>query len=65
MESFLLVCSRNVSSYCDKILHLTLKFLSYDPDFADNMAEGDTDDEINEDDKDEYGVFCMPCEFLV
>ncbi|KAK1382847.1 Cullin-associated NEDD8-dissociated protein 1 [Heracleum sosnowskyi] len=57
MESFLLVCSRDVSSYCEEILHLTLKLLSYDPDFDDNMEE-DTEDEIyqeEEDDESNYG----------
>ncbi|KAK6159683.1 hypothetical protein DH2020_003064 [Rehmannia glutinosa] len=33
-----------LSSYCDQILHLTLEFLSHDPNFTDNMEE-DTDDE--------------------
>ncbi|KAK1400438.1 hypothetical protein POM88_000043 [Heracleum sosnowskyi] len=55
MESFLLVCSRDVSSYCEEILHLTLKFLSYDPDFDDNMEE-DTEDEIYQEEEDEHGV---------
>ncbi|KAK1400436.1 hypothetical protein POM88_000041 [Heracleum sosnowskyi] len=53
MESFLLVCSRDVSSYCEEILHLTLKFLSYDPDFDDNMEE-DIEDEIYQEEEDEF-----------
>ncbi|KAK1355561.1 Cullin-associated NEDD8-dissociated protein 1-like [Heracleum sosnowskyi] len=48
MESF----SRDVSSYCEEILHLTLKFLSYDPDFDDNMEE-DTKDEIYQEEEDD------------
>lgn len=44
LESFLLRCPRDISSYCDQILHLTLEFLSHDPNFTDNMEE-DTDDE--------------------
>ncbi|KAK1400551.1 hypothetical protein POM88_000156 [Heracleum sosnowskyi] len=65
MESFLLVCSRDVSSYCEEILHLTLKFLSYDPDFDDNMEE-DTEDEIYQEEEDEYrwsdgGFIPTPC----
>ena len=53
LESFLLRCPRDISSYCDEILHLTLEFLSYDPNFTDNMEE-DTDDESHEEEEDEY-----------
>ncbi|KAL9241863.1 hypothetical protein vseg_015923 [Gypsophila vaccaria] len=52
LESFLLRCPRDISVYCDEILHLTLEFLSYDPNFTDNMDE-DTDDENFEDDEDD------------
>ncbi|XP_021751471.1 cullin-associated NEDD8-dissociated protein 1-like [Chenopodium quinoa] len=52
LESFLLRCPRDISAYCDEILHLTLEFLSYDPNFTDNMEE-DTDDENNEEDEDD------------
>ena len=55
LESFLLRCPRDISAYCDEILHLTLEFLSYDPNFTDNMEE-DTDDENNEEDEDEYVI---------
>lgn len=55
LESFLLRCSRDISSYCDDILHLTLEFLSYDPNFTDNMEE-DTDGESHEE-EDEYVKF--------
>ncbi|XP_042009938.1 cullin-associated NEDD8-dissociated protein 1-like isoform X2 [Salvia splendens] len=53
LESFLLRCPRDISSYCDQILHLTLEFLSHDPNFTDNMEE-DTDDEsyVEEEDDD-------------
>ncbi|GER38942.1 cullin-associated NEDD8-dissociated protein 1 [Striga asiatica] len=44
LESFLLRCPRDISFYCDQILHLSLEFLSHDPNFTDNMEE-DTDDE--------------------
>ena len=53
LESFLLRCPRDISSYCDQILHLTLDYLSYDPNFTDNMEE-DTDDESLEEEEDEY-----------
>ncbi|KAG8364032.1 hypothetical protein BUALT_Bualt19G0084000 [Buddleja alternifolia] len=43
LESFLLRCPRDIYSYCDQILHLILEFLSYDPNFTDDM-EGDADD---------------------
>ncbi|PIA55279.1 hypothetical protein AQUCO_00800179v1 [Aquilegia coerulea] len=52
LESFLLRCPRDISSYCDEILHLTLEFLSYDPNFTDNMEE-DTDDEENIEEEDD------------
>lgn len=52
LESFLLRCHRDISSYCDEILHLTLEFLSYDPNFTDNMEE-DTDDESHEEEEDD------------
>nr|GMD40784.1 cullin-associated NEDD8-dissociated protein 1 [Ipomoea batatas] len=52
LESFLLRCHRDISPYCDQILHLTLEFLSYDPNFTDNMEE-DTDDEIQEEEEDD------------
>ncbi|KAF5731795.1 cullin-associated NEDD8-dissociated protein 1 [Tripterygium wilfordii] len=52
IESFLLRCPRDISSYCDAILPLTLEYLSYDPNFTDNMEE-DTDDEVNKEEDDE------------
>lgn len=55
LESFLLRCPRDISAYCDDILHLTLEFLSYDPNFTDNMEE-DTDDENNEEEEDDQSA---------
>ncbi|PON60377.1 Coatomer beta subunit [Parasponia andersonii] len=52
LESFLLRCPKDISSYCDQILHLTLDYLSYDPNFTDNMEE-DTDDESLEEEEDD------------
>ncbi|KAK7263770.1 hypothetical protein RJT34_31367 [Clitoria ternatea] len=52
LESFLLRCPRDISVYCDEILHLTLEYLSYDPNFTDNMEE-DTDDEGHEEEEDD------------
>ncbi|KAF2294067.1 hypothetical protein GH714_007230 [Hevea brasiliensis] len=52
LESFLLRCPRDISSYCDEILHLTLEYLSYDPNFTDNMEE-DTDEESHEEEEDD------------
>ena len=52
LESFLLRCPRDIYSYCQEILHLTLEYLSYDPNFTDNMEE-DTDDESQKE-EDEY-----------
>lgn len=55
LESFLLRCPRDISVYCDEILHLTLAYLSYDPNFTDNMEE-DNDDEGHEEEEDEYAL---------
>ncbi|XP_042065121.1 cullin-associated NEDD8-dissociated protein 1-like [Salvia splendens] len=52
LESFLLRCPRDISSYCDQILHLTLEFLSHDPNFTDNMEE-DTDNESYAEEEDD------------
>ncbi|XP_058007206.1 cullin-associated NEDD8-dissociated protein 1 [Hevea brasiliensis] len=52
LESFLLRCPRDISSYCDEILHLALEYLSYDPNFTDNMEE-DTDEESHEEEEDD------------
>ncbi|XP_024967056.1 cullin-associated NEDD8-dissociated protein 1 isoform X4 [Cynara cardunculus var. scolymus] len=52
LESFLLRCPRDIFSYCNEILQLTLEYLSYDPNFTDNMEE-DTDDEIHDEDDDD------------
>ncbi|KAF2294079.1 hypothetical protein GH714_007350 [Hevea brasiliensis] len=52
LESFLLRCPMDISSYCDEILHLTLEYLSYDPNFTDNMEE-DTDEESHEEEEDD------------
>jgi cullin-associated NEDD8-dissociated protein 1 len=62
LESFLLRCPRDIYSYCDEILHLALEYLSYDPNFTDNMEE-DTDDESHEEEEDEY-VF-KKCIFVI
>ncbi|XAR49295.1 hypothetical protein NMG60_11032451 [Bertholletia excelsa] len=52
LESFLLRCPRDIFSYCDEIHHLTLEYLSYDPNFTDNMEE-DTDDDNHEEEEDD------------
>jgi len=56
LESFLLRCPRDIAPYCDEILHLTLEFLSYDPNFTDDMEE-DTDGENPEEEEDEYVTY--------
>ena len=55
LESFLLRCPRDISAYCNDILNLALEYLSYDPNFTDNMVE-DTDDEGHEEEDEEYIV---------
>ncbi|KAK4788547.1 hypothetical protein SAY86_019866 [Trapa natans] len=52
LESFLLRCPRDIVSYCDEILNLTLKYISYDPNFTDTMEE-DTDNENYEEEEDD------------
>lgn len=52
LESFLLRCPRDICSYCDKILCLTLEYLSYDPNFTDTMEE-DTDEENFDEEEDD------------
>ncbi|KAL9174874.1 hypothetical protein ABFS82_02G079200 [Erythranthe guttata] len=52
LESFLLRCPRDISPHCNQILHLTLEFLSHDPNFTDNMEE-DTDDESYAEEEDD------------
>ncbi|MCL7039981.1 hypothetical protein MKW94_011271 [Papaver nudicaule] len=52
LESFLLRCPRDISPYCDEILHLALEYLSYDPNFSDDMEE-DIDDESCEEEEEE------------
>lgn len=66
LESFLLRCPRDISSYCDEILHLTLEYLSYDPNFTDNMEE-DTDDESLEEEEEEYAfnLLIYVCEAIL
>eukprot|EP01018_Ginkgo_biloba_P019172 Gb_04165 [translate_table: standard] len=52
LESFVLRCPRDVSVYCEVILDLALEYLSYDPNFTDNMEE-DTDNDTYEEEEDE------------
>ncbi|KAF3773876.1 Cullin-associated NEDD8-dissociated protein 1 [Nymphaea thermarum] len=52
LESFMLRCPRDITMYCDVILNLSLEYLSYDPNFTDNMEE-DTDYEFQEEDEDD------------
>jgi cullin-associated NEDD8-dissociated protein 1 len=47
------VSPRDISVYCNEILNLALAYLSYDPNFTDNMEE-DTDDAGHEEEEDEY-----------
>ncbi|KAK4792080.1 hypothetical protein SAY86_022515 [Trapa natans] len=52
LESFLLRCPRDIVSYCDEILNLTLEYISYDPNFTDTMEEA-TDHENYEEEEDD------------
>ncbi|KAI4367061.1 hypothetical protein MLD38_022842 [Melastoma candidum] len=53
LESFLLRCPRDISSYCDQILNLSLEYLSYDPNFTDTMEEDTDDENLEEEEEDE------------
>ena len=50
MESFVLCCARDVAVYCDTILELSLDYISYDPNYTDNMEE-DTKESNGEEDE--------------
>ncbi|KMZ65955.1 Cullin-associated NEDD8-dissociated protein [Zostera marina] len=53
LESFLLRCPRDISLYCDDILHLSLEYLSYDPNFTDVMEEDTNEESFEEEEDDE------------
>ncbi|KAH7437479.1 hypothetical protein KP509_05G074400 [Ceratopteris richardii] len=59
LESFVMRCAGEVTPYYEKILDLSLKYLSYDPNFTDDM-DGDQeenmsgDEDEDEDSEDEY-----------
>ncbi|KAG9293713.1 hypothetical protein G9A89_019050 [Geosiphon pyriformis] len=52
LESFVLRCPTEITSYIDRIIELCLLYLKYDPNYADDMDEDDDkDDEMQEDDE--------------
>ncbi|XP_024383560.1 cullin-associated NEDD8-dissociated protein 1 isoform X1 [Physcomitrium patens] len=53
LESFILRCPRDVAPHTDLILDLGLKYLSYDPNFTDDMDEDQAEDMDGEEDEDE------------
>lgn len=53
LESFVLRCARDVSPYCEMILDLALKYLSYDPNFTDDMDEDQNEDNADEEEDEE------------
>ncbi|KAL3700206.1 hypothetical protein R1sor_018228 [Riccia sorocarpa] len=59
LESFVLRCPRDVSEHTNTILDLALEYLSYDPNFTDDMDEDvdedmEGDEEEDEESADEY-----------
>ena len=52
LESFVLRCAREVTPYCEVILDLSLKYVSYDPNFTDDMDE-DQDEDMNGDEEED------------
>lgn len=55
LESFILRCPRDVAPHTILILDLSLEYLSYDPNFTDDMDEDQDEDMDGEEDEDEYG----------
>lgn len=55
LESFILRCPRDVAPHTGLILDLSLEYLSYDPNFTDDMDEDQDEDMDGEEDEDEYG----------
>ncbi|KAG0632469.1 hypothetical protein M758_1G330700 [Ceratodon purpureus] len=53
LESFILRCPRDVAPHTDLILDLSLEYLSYDPNFTDDMDEDQDEDMDGEEDEDE------------
>ncbi|KAH9575070.1 hypothetical protein CY35_01G092900 [Sphagnum magellanicum] len=59
LESFVVRCPRDVAPHTNTILDLTLEYLSYDPNFTDDMDEDqdedmDAEEEEDEESADEY-----------
>jgi cullin-associated NEDD8-dissociated protein 1 len=54
LESFILRCPRDVAPHTGLILDLSLEYLSYDPNFTDDMDEDQDEDMDGEEDEDEY-----------
>lgn len=53
LESFVLRCPRDVSPHTETILDLALEYLSYDPNFTDDMDEDQDEHMDGEEDEDE------------
>ncbi|XP_024525263.1 cullin-associated NEDD8-dissociated protein 1 isoform X2 [Selaginella moellendorffii] len=53
LESFVLRCPRDVAEHCGTILDLALEYLSYDPNFTDDMEEDQDEDMDGEEEDDE------------
>jgi cullin-associated NEDD8-dissociated protein 1 len=65
LESFVLRSPHEVRPHLDTILSTTLKYLSYDPNYADDMdADGDGDDDEDEADDECVSRHCSACTLL-
>lgn len=53
LESFVQRCPRDVSDHTGTILDLALEYLSYDPNFTDDMDEDLDEDMDGEEEEDE------------
>jgi cullin-associated NEDD8-dissociated protein 1 len=53
LECFVVRCPRDVAPHTNTILDLTLEYLSYDPNFTDDMVEDQDEDIDGEEEEDE------------
>ncbi len=53
LESFVVRCPRDVAPHTNTILDVTLEYLSYDPNFTDDMDEDLDEDMDAEEEEDE------------
>ncbi|KAG0170737.1 Cullin-associated NEDD8-dissociated protein 1 [Apophysomyces sp. BC1034] len=55
LESFILRCPTEIAPYVEQIISLSLEYVKYDPNFADDDDDEDEDMVEDEEEDDEYG----------